>query len=205
MKVDKSRNRPGRGRPRSFRPEQALDHAAALFWRHGYDGVDVDSIAAAVGVTKPSLYRLFGDKEGLFLAALARYGETLGAAPVRALMGAPAIRDAVTGFVDAAIDGATHPDRPSGCLMACVAAQSAGSVPKVRDVYAAGLAAMADAIAARFARATVDGELPRGFPAQVRARLLIDLMQAMALRARSGSGGDELRHYIRPYVDLVLA
>lgn len=95
-------------------------------------------------------------------------------------------------FHDTVIDGTTDPNRPGGWLMACVAAQSSGQSPKVRNAYAAGLAANADAVAARLARAVEDGDLPACFPVR-RARLLVDLMQAIALRARSGAEREALR------------
>ena len=61
------------GRPQAFNPEEALDRAIEMFWAHGYEGVDVDRIARAVNVTKPALYRAFGDKPTLLLKAVERY------------------------------------------------------------------------------------------------------------------------------------
>ncbi|MBX0327986.1 TetR/AcrR family transcriptional regulator [Oscillochloris sp. ZM17-4] len=42
-----------------------LDHALTLFAARGYDGVGVQQICAAAGVTKPTLYHYFGSKSGL--------------------------------------------------------------------------------------------------------------------------------------------
>ena len=61
------------GRPKGFIPDEALDRAVEMFWEHGYEGVDVDRIARAVNVTKPALYRAFGDKSTLLLRAVERY------------------------------------------------------------------------------------------------------------------------------------
>src|SRR3546814_3569723 len=58
--TNKARRLPGR--PRGFDPNDALDAAALHFWRDGFDAADVGGIASAIGITKPSLYRLFGDK-----------------------------------------------------------------------------------------------------------------------------------------------
>jgi AcrR family transcriptional regulator len=51
-----------------------------LFWRHGYEATSVAELTAAMGITPPSLYAAFGDKQGLFLAAVRRY---VGEPPVR--------------------------------------------------------------------------------------------------------------------------
>src|SRR3546814_19626919 len=57
--TNKARRLPGR--PRGFDPNDALDAAALHFWRDGFDAADVGGIASAIGITKPSLYRLFGE------------------------------------------------------------------------------------------------------------------------------------------------
>lgn len=43
-----------------------LHHALALFAARGYDGVGVQEVVVAAGVTKPTLYHYFGSKLGLF-------------------------------------------------------------------------------------------------------------------------------------------
>jgi len=45
-----------------------VDAATTLFLRHGYLGTSVDQIAAFAGVSKPTVYRFFADKEQLFTA-----------------------------------------------------------------------------------------------------------------------------------------
>jgi AcrR family transcriptional regulator len=53
--------------------ERMLHAAADMLARGGRDAVSTRAVSAAAGVTAPTLYRLFGDKEGL-LHALANYG-----------------------------------------------------------------------------------------------------------------------------------
>ncbi len=61
------------------RPERAdaarnrrrvLDAAAALFGEHGVDGISMDAVARAAGVGKGTLFRRFGDRQGLLVALL---------------------------------------------------------------------------------------------------------------------------------------
>ncbi|GAC1449237.1 MAG: TetR/AcrR family transcriptional regulator [Ktedonobacterales bacterium] len=49
---------------------RVLLQARNLFMQRGYADVAVGEVAAAVGVTKPTLYYHFGDKEGLYTAVL---------------------------------------------------------------------------------------------------------------------------------------
>lgn len=63
--------------PRAERERQALEAAHALFAERGYARVTMDDVADAVGVTKPLLYRYFGNKERLYLACMEPAGELL--------------------------------------------------------------------------------------------------------------------------------
>ncbi len=62
---------------RAERERQALEAAHALFAERGYARVTMDDVADAVGVTKPLLYRYFGNKERLYLACMEPAGELL--------------------------------------------------------------------------------------------------------------------------------
>src|SRR3954466_15776108 len=64
---------PGRGRPREFDTERALDAALGLFWRNGYEGTSLAALTDAAGVTPTSLYAAFGNKEELFRQVVDRY------------------------------------------------------------------------------------------------------------------------------------
>jgi TetR/AcrR family transcriptional repressor of nem operon len=58
------------GRPRGFDEAQAVTSAAELFARRSYDGTSVDDLVNQTGVHRGSLYKTFGSKRGLYLAAL---------------------------------------------------------------------------------------------------------------------------------------
>jgi AcrR family transcriptional regulator len=73
-----TRSLPQRSRlPRAEREHQTLEAAHALFAEHGYARVTMDDVADVVGVTKPLLYRYFGNKERLYLACMEPAGELL--------------------------------------------------------------------------------------------------------------------------------
>lgn len=77
---------------RTPRKEEILDVAAGLFAEHGFDGVSLTEIAAAVGLSKATLYHYFSCKE-----------EILGTIVVTT------IRD-LNAFIDAAIAPIAAPD-----------------------------------------------------------------------------------------------
>jgi AcrR family transcriptional regulator len=62
--------RKANGRDPERTRQSILDSATAEFARHGLGGARVDRIAARAKANKRMLYYYFGDKDGLFLAAL---------------------------------------------------------------------------------------------------------------------------------------
>src|SRR6185437_1637331 len=93
-----------RGRPRSFDEKGALEKAVQVFWSKGYDGVTIDDLVAGMGVGRPSLYAVFGDKRTIFLRALRAYAEAKGARAAKALFSPPALRDSLAGFLRHAVE-----------------------------------------------------------------------------------------------------
>ena len=68
METDKSQTR-------QLSPEKTaaiLEGATRIFLEEGYAGTTMDRVAAAAGVSKPTIYSHFHDKEGLFNALMAQ-------------------------------------------------------------------------------------------------------------------------------------
>jgi len=63
------RARPGRP-PDADKHAAILLHARRLFAEHGFSGANMDVLAEAAGVSKPTIYLHFGSKASLFQAAL---------------------------------------------------------------------------------------------------------------------------------------
>lgn len=85
---------------RRQRREAFLDAALRAVERHG-DDVTMTAMAAAAGVTKPVLYRYFGDRAGLYQAVAERFAAGLLAELRAAIAGGPGGRASVEQCVDA--------------------------------------------------------------------------------------------------------
>lgn len=79
-----------------------LAAAGALFGMRGYDGVTLEQVADAAGVTKPIVYRHFDSKQDLYLALLIKHRDDLPTFTAGAGGGGPqqvrAILDAWLGY-----------------------------------------------------------------------------------------------------------
>src|ERR1700745_3802212 len=103
-----SNNPRSRGRPRSFDEGDALEKATQVFWSKGYDGATIDDLVAGMGVGRPSLYSVFGDKRTIFLRVLRAYAATKGALAAKALLSPRALRDSLAAFLRHAVETATQ-------------------------------------------------------------------------------------------------
>jgi TetR/AcrR family transcriptional repressor of nem operon len=77
------------GRPREFNEDKVLLAAAHAFWENGYHATSIDDICEATGLLRGSLYGAYGDKHGIFVAALKHYCELRVARAEASLSGPP--------------------------------------------------------------------------------------------------------------------
>jgi TetR/AcrR family transcriptional regulator, mexJK operon transcriptional repressor len=71
-------SQPARERRSDRKQREIMAAAASLFLKNGYDGTSMDDIATLAGVSKPTVYKHFSDKERLFAAiALATTDDVL--------------------------------------------------------------------------------------------------------------------------------
>src|SRR3954467_15810159 len=112
-----------RGRPREFDVDHALTAALRVFWSKGYEGASMTDLTDAMGITRPSLYAAFGNKEALFRKALDLY-EREKLEYTRAALQQPTARAVAEHIMRGALEAQTGNSEPHGCLgvissMAC--------------------------------------------------------------------------------------
>ena len=191
-----------RGRPRSFDELEALENAIQVFWSKGYDGVTIDDLVAGMGVGRPSLYSVFGDKRTLFLRVLGAYAERKGASAAKALLSPQGLRDSIAGFLRYAVESATEKGSARGCLLVCVAPLvNDAEVRRFLQTTVAGAAALVEH---RFRDGISAGEIPPDFPVAVRAIQVADFARGLTMRARIGTPRKTLLKDAQQAADLVL-
>jgi|SRR6187402_2188715 len=191
-----------RGRPRSFDERDAVERATRVFRSKGYDGVTIEDLVEGMGVGRPSLYAVFGDKRTLFLRVLRAYAEAKGARAAKALFSPPKLRDALVGFLRHAVETATEEGSAPGCLLVCVAplVDDAEVRQLLKDAVGGGTAL----VERRFCDGISAGEIPADFPVAVRASQVLDLGRGLTMRAQMGTPRALLLADAEEAADLVL-
>ena len=191
-----------RGRPRSFDETGALEKATQVFWSKGYDGVTIDDLVVGMGVGRPSLYAVFGDKRAIFLRVLRAYAERQGASASKALLSEQSLRESVADFLRYTVESATEKGSARGCLLMCVAPLvNDAEVQRFLQNAAAGGAALLER---RFREGIRVGDIPSDFPVAVRAMQVTDFARALTMRARIGTARKALLKDAEEAADLVL-
>ena len=193
------------GRPKKFIREDALAQAVNVFWLKGYDGASMKDLTGAMGINGPSLYAEFGDKLGLYHAAIDKYANNDGCAPLVAFENEPDIEKAVAAFMNAAIDYATqHESGAKGCFLVSCVSTNSGSVDGVEEMLGQAIQETDKRLAKRFEVEIDKGNLPADFPSLERARLLFDLRQGHVFRARAGLSQADMKADIQGRVKMAL-
>jgi AcrR family transcriptional regulator len=180
------------GRPREFDPDEALDRALQVFWRSGYEGASIADLTQAMGITKPSLYAAFGNKEELFRKALDRYVDGPGGY-VQVALAKPTAREVVEHLLYQAGDAVTDPDHPPGCLAVQGALCCGEAAQTIKQELMARRANGEQDLRRRFERAITEGDLPKGSDAADLARYISAIVQGMAVQAAGGVSREQLR------------
>jgi AcrR family transcriptional regulator len=188
--MNKPETLPTRGRPREFCVDHALAEALQVFWRKGYEGTSLTDLTEAMGITRPSLYAAFGNKESLFRKALDLY-EREKLDYIGKALAQPTARAVAETMLRGAVDNMTSCEGPHGCLR--VLTEIAGpDAATVRDEVMARGNVVHRAIVERFERAQSEGDLPKHIDAEGLADLLKALFQGLSVQASSGASREKL-------------
>jgi AcrR family transcriptional regulator len=179
------------GRPLSFDRDDVLEKAMLAFWESGYETTSIADLTAAMGVTAPSLYAAFGNKQQLFLEAVRRYAGDH-AALEQAMSQAPTARQAVTDMLRGAAVLYTGDATPRGCLLASAAATGSPDAADVRAAVTAERREVRDMLMRRIEADIAQGQLSPDTPAAVLADLALAVTQGMSVLARDGADRSRL-------------
>jgi TetR/AcrR family transcriptional regulator, transcriptional repressor for nem operon len=170
---------PGRGRPRSFDIDAAVERAMGVFWSRGYHATALPDLLRATKLSRGSLYAAFGDKHSLFLRALDRY---IADALTRMESEFDPRREPVDGlraFLAGYVERTSGANGRRGCLLVATAMELAGQDAEVNRRVGGFFQAMEARVTDALCRAKAAGRLADGVEPSNAARILVCFVEGL--------------------------
>jgi AcrR family transcriptional regulator len=182
------------GRPREFEIEKAIETATKLFWRHGYEGTSLSDLTSSIGITPPSFYFAFGNKEGLFKVVIERYF-AVHRDRTEAACREPTARAVAAQLLYGYADVLTNTGHAPGCLAMNSALPCASGDP-IRNWLKNLREHLRVRLRDRFVDARAGGDLPPDADPDALARLAVTVAWGMAVEAQSGASRADLHRTV---------
>ncbi|MEU0677810.1 TetR/AcrR family transcriptional regulator [Streptomyces sp. NPDC006172] len=186
-------------RTREFDTEAAVGRAMDLFWARGYEATSVRDLTQHLGIGQGSLYAAFGDKDGLYRAALEHYRTTLAAAALRSLEEGADARTAIRTLLTERIRIAVGGDG-QGCLAVNAVCERSprdeATRRTVRDMQDAAREALTEVLRAGVER----GEVAKRHDPQTLAAFLVTFLNGLLVSSKITPDATALE----PLVDVAL-
>lgn len=171
-------------RPCEFDRNEVIDQAIELFWRKGYRATSIQDLVEATGVNRGSLYATFGDKAGLFGAAVDRY---MAGSDVQRQFAANTERpigEVLSEVFGALVEaGACDGDR-RGCLVTNTAVELMPHDQHVADKIARNLDGLENILCRRLGAAQRHGEIAPGKNPRALARFVVSSIQGIRVMSK---------------------
>ena len=190
-----------RGRPREFCVDHALAQALSVFWAKGYDGTSLTDLTEAMGITRPSLYAAFGNKESLFRKALDLY-EREKLAYVGQALAQPTARAVAEAMLRGSIDTVSGNGGPHGCLRVISSMACGPAAQSIHEEVVERSKKGKQALIERFERAKAEGDLPRHIDAEGLARTLVAILQGISVQANQDATREDLEGLVETVLTL---
>lgn len=158
-----------------------------LFWKKGYAETSVRDLVEATGVAHAGLYTAFEDKEGLYVAALAKY-QTLAATMLYSKLTAPdAGLKSIVGFFEFTLAASKGEPFSNGCMMANTSVEFGTSNEKLQKLVLINLEKLSGAFRHALNGAVGKGELASDTKIDQLAASLTATFQGLSVLIRAGA------------------
>ncbi len=148
------------GRPIQYDPDAVVEAAMQTFWTRGYEATALPDLLAATGLSRSSLYQVFGSKQGLFETCLAHYAEGLAQEMQHGLDESARGIDFLQGVLEGFVEDRSTESRRRGCLVLNSAREFSCRDPMIAKLVNAAAQRMMGLFETAIRRAQAEGDIP---------------------------------------------
>ncbi|MEH6630663.1 MAG: TetR/AcrR family transcriptional regulator [Halopseudomonas aestusnigri] len=185
------------GRPREFDIDIALDQAMELFWTQGYESTSLHNLLAATGLSKSSLYKVFGSKQQLFEMSIDHYSEKLHASMKKGLE----VKASGWSFINDILQFIAHEgDRtpePRGCLLVNSINEWRVRDLEIKKLIIDRFSTFEDLFEQAIIRAQREGDIPQDNSSQELAAFLFCSISGLRSSVKAGASKEKLDTIVR--------
>jgi len=160
-------------------------------------------LAASMGLTAPSLYNAFGDKQTLYARALERYLDSTTRDRLRRYETSLPPKEAIYQFFAEIVDQSIKDRKRKGCFLVNSALEVAPHQSELGAVISKQFADIEAFFKRCILAAQANGTAPRGVDATNTARLLLGALLGIRVLARSASDRSLLGGVVAPALALL--
>lgn len=190
-----------RGRPKTVDRNRAIKVAMDSYWSEGLHATSLNELCRRAALSKPALYREFGNEDGLMEAALVRYRDLL----ITPLLDAFRSGAPLSELLERVVQGMTSPQGiPAGCLFTKIRLDhrrvGPNTLARARTIEAQRIEVFEDT----FRRAVSAGEANPDFSPVFAARYLDTQLSTILMQMGAGASVGEVREQAKVALRVLL-
>lgn len=173
-------------RTREFDVNETLDRAMHLFWEKGYVETSVRDLVKCTGVAHAGLYSAFGDKEGLFKAAVRKYCLKIADEMFSVLEHNNAGRAEIEHVFEIILQMNQDGRLRNGCMLVNTAIEFAGTDEELKDMVLGNFNKLEKALSRALRNAIANGEVRNDLPVKRIATSMATTIHGLSVLSRAG-------------------
>lgn len=193
----------GRGRPREFDIDAALDKSVRIFRERGYHATSIGDLTKAMELASGSVYKAFKDKRAVFLAAFDREGKRRREQLLRLLNTARSGRERMRLGLTFIAESSHGVEGKRGCLIVGTAAELATFDAEIAQRVTAALRQTETLMVDLIRQGQADGSISAVIDSEVTARLMLCLLQGMRVIGKTGRSRQQMMAVVNAAMKLL--
>ena len=174
-------------RSKEFDVDVAVSAAVEVFRDHGFEGTSAQMLVDAMGIGRQSLYDTFGDKWGIYCAAVRHYSQNESRAHHDMLVGSGRAIDGIRAMLDRVVDEASQSCLGLGSIIEFGCTRP--DLVKVRDTFGRYLN---EVVLEALVKAKAQGDVGPDLDLEHLATFVLNTISTIRIAARAGASPDHV-------------